>query len=279
AESRAEGLAALCHQMLTDRAVDGEAIRALAVADHPENAARILSVYPRLDPETRQVAISTLTSRVASATALLDAAAEGRVRRQEISAYAARQIRSLGDEALSKKLNEVWGETRESAADKKALVEEFKAQLTAERLGQANLSAGRAIFNKTCATCHVMYGQGKSAGPDLTGGNRKNLDYLLENLVDPNASVAADFRMSVLALKDGRVLNGVVVEQFEKVVGVQTQTERVYVAREDIDEMRPTESSLMPEGLLKSLTEEQLRDLVGYLQSMQQVALPAGAGD
>lgn len=276
-ESRAEGLAALCHQVLTDRSVDGEAIRALAVADHPENAARILSVYPRLDPETRQLAIATLTSRVASAVTLLDAVAKGQVRRQDVSAYYARQIRSLGNEALSKKLNEVWGETRESADDKKAIAAKFKEQLSAERLATANLSAGRALFNKTCAACHVMYGQGKSAGPDLTGGNRKNLDYLLENLVDPNASVAADFRMSVLALKDGRVLNGVVVEKLEKALGVQTQTERVYVAREDIDEIKPTESSLMPEGLLSTLTPEQLIDLVGYLQSTQQAPLPEGA--
>ncbi len=276
AESRAEGLAALCHQVLTDRAVDGEAIRALAIVDHPESAGRILSVYPRLDPETRQLAINTLSSRPVSAAILLDAVVQGKVRRQDISAYYARLIRSFGDEALSNKLTEVWGETRETAADKQLLVTKYKDQLSADKLAKANLSAGRALFNKTCATCHVLYGQGKSAGPDLTGGNRKNLDYLLENIVDPNASVAVDFRMSVIALKDGRNLNGVVVERLEKALGVQTQTERIYVAKDDIDEMKRTESSLMPEGLLGTLTEEQIRDLVGYLQSRQQVALPEG---
>ncbi|MFN6105247.1 MAG: dehydrogenase, partial [Planctomycetaceae bacterium] len=109
----------------------------------------------------------------------------------------------------------------------------------------------------------------------LTGGNRKNLDYLLENVVDPNAAVATDFRMSVLALKDGRVLNGVVVGKTDKVLTVQTQTESVFVAKDDIDEIRQTDASLMPEGLLGTLTEEQIRDLVGYLQTSQQVPLPA----
>ena len=275
AESQTEGLAALCHSVLTDRAVDIEAIRALALIDHPENATRILNVYPRLDPETRQAAINTLTARSATAAALLDAMAGGRVRRQDVSAFHARQIRSLQEEALSTKLAEVWGETRESSADKQALMAKLKSQLTAERLAEANVSQGRALFQKTCATCHVMYGQGKNAGPDLTGGNRKNLDYLLENVVDPNAAVAADFRMSVLALKDGRVLNGVVVGKTDKVLTVQTQTESVFVARDDIDEIRPTDASLMPEGLLGTLTEEQIRDLVGYLQTSQQVPLPA----
>jgi putative heme-binding domain-containing protein len=147
--------------------------------------------------------------------------------------------------------------------------------LTPDRRAEANVSQGRALFQKTCANCHVMYGQGKNAGPDLTGGNRKNLDYLLENVVDPNAAVAADFRMSVLALKDGRVLNGVVVGKTDKVLTVQTQTESVFVAKDDIDEIRQTDASLMPEGLLGTLTEEQIRDLVAYLQTSQQVPLPA----
>ena len=275
AESQPEGLAALCHSVLSDRAVDIEAIRALALVDHPENANRILNVYARLDPETRQAAIGTLTTRASTAGALLDAIAAGRVRRQEVSAFHARQIRSLQNEALAKQLTEVWGETRESSADKQALMAKLKSQLTPERLAEANVSQGRALFQKTCATCHVMYGQGKNAGPDLTGGNRKNLDYLLENVVDPNAAVATDFRMSVLALKDGRVLNGVVVGKTDKVLTVQTQTESVFVARDDIDEIRPTDASLMPEGLLGTLSEEQIRDLVGYLQTSQQVPLPA----
>jgi len=274
AESQPEGLAALCHSVLTDRAVDIEAIRALALVEHPENANRILNVYPRLDPETRQAAIGTLTARASTAAALLEAIAAGRVRRQEVSAFHARQIRSLQDETLSQKLTEVWGETRESPADKQALAAKLKAQLTPERLAEANVSQGRALFQKTCATCHVMYGQGKNAGPDLTGGNRKNLDYLLENVVDPNAAVAVDFRMSVLALKDGRVLNGVVVGKTDKVLTVQTQTESVFVAKDDIDEIRQTDASLMPEGLLGTLTEDQIRDLVGYLQTSQQVPLP-----
>ncbi|MFN6106931.1 MAG: PVC-type heme-binding CxxCH protein, partial [Planctomycetaceae bacterium] len=244
AESQPEGLAGLCHSVLTDRAVDIEAIRALALVDHPENATRILNVYPRLDPETRQAAIGTLTARASTAAALLEAIAAERVRRQDVSAFHARQIRSLQDEALSQKLTEVWGETRESPADKQALAAKLKAQLTPERLAEANVSQGRALFQKTCATCHVMYGQGKNAGPDLTGGNRKNLDYLLENVVDPNAAVAADFRMSVLALKDGRVLNGVVVGKTDKVLTVQTQTESVFVAKDDIDEIRQTDASL-----------------------------------
>ena len=130
------------------------------------------------------------------------------------------------------------------------------------------------MFNKTCSNCHVLFGSGKSAGPDLTGGNRRNLDYLLENILDPSATVAADFRMTVFNMTDGRVINGVVVEKTEKTLTVQTQNDRVTIQRSDIEEQKTSTLSLMADGLFQNLTDEQVRDLIGYLMSPDQVALP-----
>ena len=77
------------------------------------------------------------------------------------------------------------------------------------------------IFNTACASCHTLYGEGGKVGPDLTGGGRNNLDYLLENIVDPSAVVTADFRMSILDLKDGRVLNGLIAaKKNNKILGL-----------------------------------------------------------
>ena len=81
---------------------------------------------------------------------------------------------------------EVWGELRESAADKKELIEKVKKQLTPAVLAKANLSQGRVLFTAVCGACHTMYGQGGKIGPDLTGSGRANLDYLLENIADPS---------------------------------------------------------------------------------------------
>ncbi|MFN5299346.1 MAG: c-type cytochrome, partial [Planctomycetaceae bacterium] len=173
------------------------------------------------------------------------------------------------------RLAEVWGETRETPAEKQALLERYRGVLTPDAVASANLSAGRAVFNKVCASCHVLYGQGKNAGPDLTGGNRRNLDYLLENVVDPSGSVAADFRLSVIELQDGRVINGVVVERSAATLVVQAASERLTIPANEVVEIRQTAESLMPEGLLTNLTEAEVRDLVGYLQSTAQVPLPA----
>ncbi|MFM7159689.1 MAG: c-type cytochrome, partial [Planctomycetaceae bacterium] len=274
-ESRVEGLADLALSLLGDRAVDTAAIRALASVEHPEAAARILGVVGRLDAESRQAAIETLVSRPASAAALLNAVASGQIRRNEVTAYHARQIRSFGDAPLAARLAEVWGETRETPAEKQALLERYRGVLAPAALAAANLPAGRVVFNKVCASCHVLYGQGKNAGPDLTGGNRRNLDYLLENVVDPSGSVAADFRLSVIELQDGRVINGVVVERQAATLVVQAANERLTLPVNEVVEIRQTAESLMPEGLLTNLSEAEVRDLVGYLQSTAQVPLPA----
>jgi putative heme-binding domain-containing protein len=208
------------------------------------------------------------------AKTLLSAVKNKQIAATDISAFHARQIRAFEDEALTKDLTEVWGDVRVTAAEKKTLIEHTKGQLTAQSLSQANLSAGRATFQKTCANCHVLYGVGRKLGPDITGSNRKNIDYLLENIFDPSASVGADFRAITVILQSGRVLNGVISEQNERTLTLQTAQEAVTIDRQQIDETKQTSLSLMPDGLLQNLTPEQIRDLFGYLMSTDQVSLP-----
>lgn len=273
--AKPEGLIPLLHKLLDDRELIVEAIRGLATVDHAETPKRVLDRFARLTPEGKMIAISTLVSRPSYSKELLNAVASEQISRREVSAFHARQILSFGDDELTKHLAKVWGEVRTSSAEKQQLTAKWKTSLTANRLKTAKLSDGRALFAKSCGNCHVLFGSGKSAGPDLTGGNRRNLDYLLENILDPSATVAADFRMSVFELKDGRVINGVTVEQTEKTLTVQTQTDRITIQRADIEEQKVSTLSLMPDGLFQTLTEDQVRDLIGYLMSPDQVPLPS----
>src|SRR5207247_336568 len=106
------------------------------------------------------------------AQALLDAVAEGKIPRADISAFHARQIRNLADMKLNRKLAEVWGELRDSPAEKQQLIANWKAQLTPAALARADRNQGRLTFNTACASCHTLYGEGGKVGPDLTGGGR-----------------------------------------------------------------------------------------------------------
>ncbi|MCA9082056.1 MAG: c-type cytochrome, partial [Planctomycetaceae bacterium] len=137
---------------------------------------------------------------------------------------------------------------------------------------------GRALFAKTCAACHRLFGEGGTIGPDLTGSNRNNLDYLLENIVDPSAVVNKDYRMTILQLTDGRVLNGLVLDKNDRTTTLRTATEQVVIENSQIEASKLTPLSPMPDGLLGTLTAEQVRDLFAYLQTPVQVPLPEVTG-
>jgi putative membrane-bound dehydrogenase-like protein len=272
-DNRVPDLLPLLRRLVSDRATAALAMRGLGILDSPDTPRLVLDHLQLLDSNQRPEAINTLAGRKEYARVLLKAVADGRVPRGDISAFHARQIHSLGDKELDRELTRVWGELRNTPAGLKLQIAQQKQRLTPERLKQADLSSGRLLYNKTCASCHVLYGEGTQIGPDLTGSGRHDLDYLLENIIDPSAVVPADFRMSVVALKSGRVLTGLVGPMSGRTVTVQTQTEKVVLERSEIETIQPTQQSLMPDGLLTPLGDEQVRDLIAYLMTQEQVPL------
>jgi putative membrane-bound dehydrogenase-like protein len=276
-ESRSPRLRKLCEQLLSDRDLAPIAAGGLSLFDEPEVAELLIKTYNRLRPEQRPQLISILVTRVSFANALLQAVMTGTIPRNDLTAYHVRQLHSLGDDAIRQKVTEHWGQLRDSPEEKKQQMEKLKTFLSAETLQKADLSRGRLLYQKACAKCHKLYGEGQPVGPDLTGSNRFNLDYLIENIVDPSAAVNKDYRMTIFALNDGRVLNGLIVETTERTVTIQSLTERITIEKSEIDEMKETNLSPMPEGQLETLTPDEIRDLFAYLQSTSQVPLPAGA--
>jgi putative heme-binding domain-containing protein len=88
---------------------------------------------------------------------------------------------------------------------------------------RGNVARGQRVFeNKTCASCHRLFDEGSRIGPELTGSQRHNLDYLLDNVLDPSAIVPREYKVNVLRLTDGRVVQGVILEETPHVLTVQT---------------------------------------------------------
>lgn len=264
-ESKNEAIAPMLINWVTDQTLSVDAIRGLAYYDLPGTADRLTGAFGKLRPEAREEAINTFCARAAWAEQLLHAIYKGWIPRSEVTAFHARQIRSLGDEKLIETLTKVWGETRETSADKRQLITKLKSSLEGDSLDNGDALRGRVVYQKQCANCHTLFGEGGRIGPDLTGGNRQNLDYLLENIVDPSSTVIADFKMSVVMLTDGRVLTGVVIPESEKSIALQTQKERLIIARDEIENTKQQNVSLMPEGLLQTLSEDEVRDLLAYI--------------
>ncbi len=276
-DSRAPDLRAICEKLLGVRFLNPVAARGLTTFDDPAIGVKLVAAYKQFHQGERPQLLATLVSRPAFAGPLLDAVGNSKIPRADLTPFHARQILSFKDAALDKKLAEVWGELRESAEDKRQLMAKLKQQLTPAVLAQADKSAGRAVYATACAVCHRLYGEGGEVGPDLTGTGRANLDYLLENIVDPSAAVSADFRMTVVNLKDGRVLNGFITTKTDRTLTLRTMTEKLTIERGEISGMQEMPQSLMPEGLLQAFSEAQVRDLIAYLMHPSQVPLSSPA--
>ena len=172
---------------------------------------------------------------------------------------------------MEKKLEKTWGQIRTTP---KALVkrrEDLEKELTSESLTKADLAKGRVLYERSCSSCHVMYGQGGKLGPDLTGSGRSNLDYILENVVYPSAVVSSDYQMTILRLQDGRILSGMESKRGRNSLVLRMPGSETIVEKSQVASRKVLPNSLMPAGLLDNLSKTERRDLVAYLMHPVQV--------
>lgn len=270
-DARPDNLQEFLQPLLSDRDLSDEAVRGLAAINDPRIATIIINRFGGLYPRGKDAATETLSVRPTSALAMLEAIEAGKVGKEYVTVSQIRQMQQYDDTKLQTLLAKHWPELRPITGEKRSRITAMKEKLNSETLEHANAVAGRASWEKTCAKCHTLFGEGGKIGPDLTGAQRHNLDYLLENIIDPSATLVPNFRMTTIALTDGRVVNGVVLTKTDQAWEVQTATEKLTISAKDVDEAKDSGISLMPDGLLDIMSLEQTADLVKYLMSTRQV--------
>ena len=271
AQARTTGLPRLLKSLLDDKSIRSEAIRALASFDDSEVPKALLQRYPTLRADEKAEVLGLLATRRPWANTLLDALEAGAIARLDVSASHARDLLALKDPAISARVAKLWGVVRPTPEGRKALIETYRTKLGPESLKGADLSKGRAVFKSVCANCHKLFDDGGDIGPELTGSQRSNLDYFLTNVLDPNASVARDYQVKVFAMEDGRILSGIVKAEDDRSVTLRTATDTLVLPKSEVGERKESGESMMPEGLLNNLKEDEVRDLVAYLASPSQV--------
>jgi len=273
--AREPGLAELLRSLLKDSAIRAGALRGLAAYEDGRTPEAILEVYPSLSAAEKKDALNTLVSRVAFAKPLLAAVGSKTVPAKDLTADVVRQLRQFKDADLNALVTRLWGAVRDSDAEKLADIARFKKLIASRPPGDA--PTGRAVFARVCQQCHTLFDVGGKVGPDITGSNRGDLDYILQNIVDPNAVIPNEYQTWNLETKDDRAITGIVKEQNDNAVTIITANETLVIPRAEVTTLQRGEMSMMPEGLLQALSEEDICNLIAYLKQAAQVPMPAGA--
>lgn len=249
-------------------AVARMALTALSVFEDASLAESIVPVLTKLPVDVRPAAWAFLLSRRAWSEALMAALESGRLRPTDVPADAADRLRLARDPGVRERAVRVLGG---SAAGPSAALARRVNEVEAI-LGRApgNPYAGEKLFTQRCAACHKLFFKGGNVGPDLTAYQRDNLGTLLTSVLDPNAEIREGYASVEIETVDGRTLGGFLVERDAQVVVMRgLDGQDVTLRATEIRTIEPTGRSLMPEGLLDDLGDDQLRDLFAYLRSSQ----------
>jgi putative membrane-bound dehydrogenase-like protein len=257
----------------------GETIRtaALAALEHFSDdavAREVLARYAGFSSPLRSRAVALLCSRGSWSRQLVAAVAGGKIDPGDVPVDRIRQMLAHHDQELARVIETRWGKIRPATPGEKQAYVPVMGRMLNE--GPGELANGQKLFVKHCATCHTLFGEGNKVGPDLTSADRKNRDALLINILDPSGTIRPEYVSQTAQLTDGRVLTGLVSESGSgQLTFIDAKNQKVTVARNEIEEIKPADQSLMPERLLETLTPQEVRDLFRYLQSD---AMPMATG-
>ena len=250
-----------------EAALQRVAIQSLRSYDDPSIPRAIIGAFgSEISNEhgLRATACRTLASRGEWAMALLAELQQWRLKREDVPADVIQQLRSYDDAEIAAATESVFGPpVGASSEEKQAAMVRLKDAL-AEAGGSAD--RGRALYAQRCGKCHQLFGEGAKVGPALDGYERGNLHFWMVGILEPSLEIREGFQSYVALTDDGRVINGMIADQDPRTVTLRNADNQLTVlSREEIDQLKPLPTSLMPEDTLQGLSDDQLRDLFAYL--------------
>jgi putative membrane-bound dehydrogenase-like protein len=257
-------------KLLKDKVLRSEAIRAIAAYDIKSLGKTLLEDYDSFSAADKELAILTLSSRSSYANRVIWGLRNGKILKSDIPAHAVLQLRSV----LGNGFVEIWGPIDDISQTLQVEYKKYSSLLTDGAIAKANTAKGKEIFQQTCAACHMMHGEGGRIGPDLTGSNRTNTTYLLSNILNPSGDVQDDYKLVLLTTQDGRTYSGNIIGETDRTLTLRVVgQEPIILNKSQILNKDVSEKSMMPEGLLNNLNDQEVLDLIAYLVSPQKAKL------
>lgn len=253
----------------------GATLDALDRIDAPWVAELVLANYATLQPDVQPKAIVLLSSRVEWAHRLVDQVAVEKIPASALNLNQVRRLLALGDEPLAEKVRKHWGTVRTGRnPDREKVIGEIRNLV---RRTSGDPLTGQAVFKKVCGQCHKIYGDGQEVGPDITSNGRNSFEQLLSNVLDPSLVIGAAYQARTVVTSDGRVLAGLLAEDNEQRIVLRQQGGKSEVIpRDEIEAIKVSELSLMPEDLEKQLKPQELVDLFAFLVLDKPPSDPSG---
>jgi len=248
-----------------DNDVRAAALTALLGFKDEVIGSEVLTVFSSLHDDVQSVALTLLTSRAAWATQLLEAIDAGALKPDVLPLDVVRKLTFLKGDKLAALVKKHWPKLEgASTAEMQELIARFASVAKSEG---GEPFEGKKIFMQSCGKCHLLFGEGGRIGPDLTAFKRNDVNHILTNVINPSAEIREGFEAIVVITTDGRTITGFRADQDARVLVVRgIDGQNISINRDDIEEIVPLKKSLMPEGLLNNLTDEQVRNLFTYLR-------------
>jgi putative membrane-bound dehydrogenase-like protein len=257
-------------------AVKGAALAALQPFQDPAVAGVVLQVFPTLSGALRARALSLLTARIPSALLLVKSVDAGRIKPADVPVAELQRMAAYENADLNVLIQKHWGKVGAPTTGEKQAQMASIRNILAKNRGQGDRTRGKAIFTKSCAVCHTLWGEGNKIGPDITTADRKNLDVLAMNIVEPSAVIRMEYGATQILTTDGQVLVGLVVEQSDGALTLlDANNNRNVIPKSRIQISKSSALSLMPEKLLDPLTDPEILDFFAYVQGDTPIAAAA----
>ena len=238
------------------------AIEAARRSGRAELSEIVLSRWDQLNPQARSAALDLMLLRTESVAMLLQKMAAGEISSSAVSIDQRLNLLKHPDETIRTASIQLFGGTVSS--NRREVADQYADALEL----QGDAARGAAVYEKTCSKCHRIGTVGHNVGPDISDTRARARDALLYDMLDPNRRVDPQFTEYIVVTTDGRLFNGLMIaESTDSVTLRQPEGREQTILRSDIEELRTTNKSLMPEGIERDVTVEQMADLLAFLKA------------